>query len=250
MSQIMETADSSATEEGWSDAPAAKPLPNAHEYDAFDYRPMPILAPVAGVFAVCSLIAYLGLFGIGLAIVGVFVGLLAMLVIKRSGGALSGMWLATLGALLCLVNAAGGIGLQVYHYQHEVPEGFARVNFTEQISKQGFEERDGAQRVPAAVEALVGQPVFLKGFMYPTGQTEGLTSFLLLKDSGECCFGGKPALQDMIGITMDAGKDVDYYSGRVSVAGTFELNKNYSGESLEPVYLLAAEHFSKAKTSF
>jgi hypothetical protein len=86
--------------------------------------------------------------------------------------------------------------------------------------------------------------------MYPTGRTEGLPGFLLLKDSGQCCFGGKPALQDMVGVRMAPGKEVDYFAGRVAVAGTFKLNENYQGENLEPIYILEAEHFARAKTSF
>ena len=250
MTQTIETANSPAVEAEWSIPPARRSLPNAQEFEQFDYRPMPILAPIAGVMAVCSLIAYLGLFGIGLAVVGTFVSLLALLVIKRSDGGLSGKWLAVVGLLMCTTNALGGIGLEVYQYQHEVPDGYERVNFTEDISKRGFETRDNQQKIPDAVEALVGKQIFLKGFMYPTGQTEGLPSFLLLKDSGQCCFGGKPALQDMIGVEMAPGNEVDYYAGRVAIAGTFRINENFQGGSLEPVYILEGEVFSKAKTSF
>lgn len=250
MTQIMETAETPAARDAWSDPPARTSLPNAQEYEQFDYRPMPMLAPIAGVMAVCSLIAYLGLFGIGLAFVGAFVALLAMLSIKRSAGGLSGMWLAATGLVLCMTNALGGIALQVYQYNHEVPDGFERVNFTQEISTPGFELRDNAQHVPQVVKDLVDKPIFIKGFMYPTGQTEGLHAFLLLKDSGECCFGGKPALEDMVGVRMAPGSEVDYYGGRVAVAGTFKLNEEYQGESLEPVYILDGVHFSKAKTSF
>jgi len=250
MSQILETVDPPVGEPEWSGPAPRQSLPTAQEYEQFDYRPMPLLAPIAGVLAVCSLIAYLGLFGIGLAVIGIFVGLLAVWVIRRSEGALSGMWLAVIGLLLCTTNAAGGIALQVYNYKHEVPEGYERVSFVDEISKRGFEVRDGVQRVPEAVEALAGKQIFVKGFMYPTGRTEGLPGFLLLKDSGQCCFGGKPALQDMIGVQMAPGKEVDYYSGRVAVAGTFQLNQEYRGGELEPLYVLVGEHFSKAKTSF
>lgn len=251
MTQIMDSVETPLTDDRWDEgSPRVAALPTAQEYEQFDYRPMPVLAPVAGVLGVCSLIAYLGLFGIGLAIVGVFVGLLAMLLIKRSAGGLSGLWLAATGFLLCVTNAAAGIGLQVYHYQHEVPEGFERVNFTQQISKQGFVTENGVQRIPPDVEALFGKPIFLKGFMYPQNETEGLGVFLLLKDSGQCCFGGQPALQDMMGVVMPPEKPVDYYQGRVAVAGTLRLNDKYQGGSLEPIYIFEASYFSKAKSAF
>lgn len=250
MSQIAEPVGSSASGEQWAETTIESPPPASPEFEQFNYRPMPLLAPVAGVLAICSLIAYLGLFGIGLAIVGAFVGLLAVWVIRRSAGALSGMWLGVLGLLMCVTNAAGGVALQVYHYKHEVPEGYERVSFAQEISKRGFEVRDGVQRVPEAVEALAGREIFLKGFIYPTGRTEGLAQFLLLKDSGQCCFGGKPALQDMIGVKMAPGKEIDYFSGRVSVAGTFRVNESFQGGELEPIYILEADYFSKARTAF
>jgi hypothetical protein len=216
----------------------------------FDYRPMPALAPVSGVFGVCGLIAFLGLFGILLAVVGVVVSLLAVWQIARAKGALSGRWVALAGLLLSIVSAVGGTSVQVYAYSHEVPEGFQRVSFSEEISGKGFVVEEGAQKVHPEIEALVGKSIFLKGFMYPTGEELGLTRFLLLKDSGECCFGGQPALQDMIGVKMAPGKTVDYEQGRVAIAGKFMLNAQYQGGSLEPVFLLEAEHFSRAQTSF
>lgn len=252
MTQTLETLETPSAADEWSSDSAGLPEPSdvSQQSQEFDFRPMPVLAPVAGVLGVCSLLAYLGLFGIGLAFVGIPVSLLAVVVVLRSRGALSGLWVALTGLLLCAANTAGGIALQVYHFQHEVPEGFARVNFTNQISKRGFFVENGQQTIPPEVLNLVDQPIFLKGFMYPTGQTEGLAHFLLLKDSGQCCFGGKPALQDMIGIKMAPGKEVDYYAGRVAIAGTFKLNTEYQGGSLEPVYILEGEYFSKAKTSF
>ena len=252
MSQTLDTLETTPAPEVWpSDADrAVDPVPSDREHEEFSYRPMPVLAPVAGVLGVCSFVAYLGLIGIGLALLGLPISLVAVLVILRSRGALSGMWIAAAGLLLCAANSVGGIALQVYHYNHEVPEGFTRVNFTNQISKLGFVTENGRQTIPPEVEALFGKQIFLKGFVYPTERTEDLSEFLLLKDSGQCCFGGQPALEDMIHVRMAPGKEVDYYSGRVAVAGTFKVNSHYQGGSLEPIYVLDAEHFSKAKTSF
>ena len=221
------------------------------DYGKFDYRPVPVTAVVGCVLGVLSITAMLGLFGILLAMLGGIVSLMAAVIIRRSAGALGGMRLSMIGLLLSVVFFFSGSAYQVYAYKTEVPEGYERVSFTQQISKKGFVIEKDQQKVHPDVEALVGKKVFLKGFMYPTGQTAGLTTFLLLKDSGQCCFGGQPALTDMIGGVMEEGKTVDHYAGRVSVAGTFELNTNFSGaDSLEPLYLLRGEFFSKARTQF
>ena len=50
---------------------------------------------------------------------------------------------------------------------------------------------------------------------------------------------------------MKEGMDANYYGGRVSVAGTFKINPAYTGaDSLEPLFLLETEFFTKAKTAF
>ncbi len=216
----------------------------------FDYRPMPVLAPIAAVLGVLSLSSFLGLFGIALAMLGTLIGLIAFWQIRRSMGAYGGQRVALAGLFSSLVLGICGAALQFYKYKHEVPPGYQRVSFTQDISARKFIEEDGLQRVPPDVTALTGKPIFLKGFMYPTNQEHGLSSFLLLKDSGQCCFGGQPALQDMIGVEVKPGLDVDYYNGRVAVAGTLKLNANYQGGSLEPIYLFEADQFSKARTSF
>jgi len=250
---VVEKNDVSAAEGGRAEAVGSEGIGTGVDstFGQFEYVPMPVIAPVAGVLGVCSLIAFLGLFGILLAGIGIVVGLLASWKVYRSHGDLSGMKPALSGLLLSLFSAVGGTALMVYNYQHEVPEGFQRVSFAQDISDNAFVVEDGVKDLHPDLKALVGQPIFVKGFMYPTGKEYGLTELLLLKDSGQCCFGRQPALQDMIGVRMKDGVDVDYYGGRVSVAGTFKINPEYRGqESLEPLFLLETEFFNKAKTAF
>ncbi|QDU41137.1 hypothetical protein Mal4_55020 [Maioricimonas rarisocia] len=221
------------------------------EYGKFDYQPVPVVAVVGCILGVLSVTAMLGLFGILLALLGTVISLLALFQIRRAAGALGGVRLSTAGLVLSVGFFFSGTAYQVYAYQTEVPEGYDRVSFTQEIAKKGFVIENDQQQVHPDVKGLVGKKIFLKGFMYPTGQTADLPSFLLLKDSGQCCFGGQPALTDMIGVVMEEGKHVDYYAGRVSVAGTFELNTKFTGEdSLEPLYILRGEFFSKARTQF
>lgn len=250
MSQMLETVDEPVVVDEFATERSHSRV-ESETYGQFDYTPMPVLAPISAILGVCSLIAFLGLFGIAMSVVGVIIGTLACLKIWRSQGAYTGMKPAISGLALSLFSAVGGTALMVYNYHHEVPEGFERVSFSQQISKTAFLIENGVQDVHPNVKALVGKPIFLKGFMYPTGQVTGLTEFLLLKDSGQCCFGGQPKLEDMIGVRMKDGKTVDHYTGRVSVAGTFKINPAYTGaSSLEPLFQLDVEYFSKARTAF
>ena len=72
-----------------------------------------------------------------------------------------------------------------------------------------------------------GQKIFIKGYMYPTQDTRGLKTFLLVKDNAQCCFGGNPKINDMILVTMQNGKGVDYHQGLLmSVGGVFHCQRS------------------------
>ncbi len=49
---------------------------------------------------------------------------------------------------------------------------------------------------------------------------------------------------------MTGDKTVTFDPNRVSVAGTFRLNRNYRGGDREPIYLIEGEFYSPAQTDF
>ena len=77
---------------------------------------------------------------------------------------------------------------------------------------------------------------------------EGIKQFVLLKDSGECCFGGDPAPYDMIQVNMAPGVTTESYGSMVSVAGTLQADP--SAAAGQPVYSLEATACGLAKSSF
>ena len=223
--------------------------PEPLEAPELQYRPVPVSAVVGCVLGVLSAIALLGITGIVVAVLGVLVSGFSLLRVLRARGDLGGSRIATIGLGLSMLFLGSGVAYQTYLYKTEVPPGFERVSFANDISRKGFVNYQGQTAVHPDVAALVGRKLFLKGFMYPTGQESELASFLLVKDSGTCCFGGQPKLVDMIGVAMEPGKTVDYYRGKVSVAGELELNTEYSGQNnLEPIFLIKGHVVSKSKT--
>jgi hypothetical protein len=79
--------------------------------------------------------------------------------------------------------------------------------------------------------------------MYPQRKLTGLTEFVLLKDTGQCCFGGSPALTDMIVVRF---KDftVDHRDLQlVNVAGKFHAGNPTQSEGLSAIYTIDATHF-------
>lgn len=249
MSQILEAVDDvTIPESGSEPTPAESRVAYDPTYGQFDYVPMPVVAPVSAVLGLSALLAYLGLFGVIVAVIGTFVSLFACWKIARSKGAFAGMKFAVIGLLLSGTSAIGGTARQFYLYQHEVPEGYERISFSKDISRKAFIVEEGIQDVHPDVKALVDKPIFLKGFMYPTQKQSEISEFLLLKDSGQCCFGGQPALEDMINVLTPEG--VDYCPRRVAVAGKLKINPNYQGGNLEALFVFEADHFSEAQTSF
>ena len=145
---------------------------------------------------------------------------------------MGGKWLALAALVLSAGSFVGGSILQSVAYATEVPDGHVRLNFTEDIARKGLVVEHGQIVAPPEVAALDGDAVFLKGYMFPMRQTQGLPTFVFCRDSGDCCFGGTPKTEDMIYVRMAEGQTTDYFPGLVSVAGTFRLRRDQSGETM------------------
>lgn len=216
----------------------------------FNYRPLPPLVPVSASFVIFSLAAFAWDLFLVIPVVGTILAILAWRQVAASQGAYSGEGLARATVILLPAILLAAIGLHAYSFATEVPEGFRRVSFASEISEKGFINDNGRLKVPDEVAVLAKEPVFLKGYMYPTKQAHDLKSFVLCKDSGDCCFGGQPKITDMIYVQMAEGKTIDYRTGLVSVAGNFKISPTLDPTGLQPVYRIDCDYFGGAKTSY
>lgn len=216
----------------------------------FNYRPVPPLVPISAAFVFLSPLAFVWDAMTLVPLVGAVLGFLAWRQVRRSPADFSGGKLAAICAIVLLTTTVSAAGFHAYNFATEVPEGFQRVSFPNDISSKEFVTIEGEKKVHPDVEQLSGKPVFLKGFMYPTKQTEGLTSFLLCKDSGDCCFGGQPKQSDMIFVQMAEGQTANFRAGLVAVAGDFQAQPTLDATGLNPVYKIDAKIFSPAKTGY
>lgn len=229
---------------------STEPL-NSSEFakDEFQYRPMPPLVAVGMAFVCLSMLAGLSDLLLVVPLLGVLISFIAYYQISRSQGELGGGPLALTSLVLMLVMFIAFSALHLHSYATEVPEGYARVNFNADISQKGFEVSGGALGVHPDVAKLSDKPIYLKGYMYPFRETHGLKSFVLCKDSGECCFGGQPKPTDMILIHMTDGKTVDFHEKMlVGVAGTLRIEPTFDESGLRPIYQLDCQFFAPAKT--
>lgn len=247
---VMAAAKQILAESGQTAAPSAVPtgslfqIPVASSMDnsGFSYSPLTPLAPISLFFAVCSVTAFFGWYGVAIGGVGVIFGLLALWRIARSNGELSGRALASVATVLSAIGLLGGSAWQYHLYLTELPEGYQRVNFS-WLSDQLPVVKDGQTYIHPQVAELDGHDVFIKGYMYPTLKTKDLTEFVLLKDTGQCCFGGNPQLSDMIVVKFKDLK-VDFREMQlVSVAGKFHAGTRANADGLSAIYTLDGTHF-------
>lgn len=217
----------------------------------FRYKQIPVLSPVSLVLGLASLIVFVTAFGIIIGSIGTIIGLICFLSTVRNRSEIGGFGMTVAGLSLSAFCALYGSSKLMYDYQTEVPPGFERISFANDIAEKGFEyeKGKGTWTIHPDVEKLNDQKIFLKGYMYPTRQKDGITEFILAKDNGECCFGGEPKVTDMIMVKLKKPLAVDYTDRRVSVAGVFRTERN-SSEGLSQVYELKVEHFAVSKTAF
>ncbi|MEX1096364.1 MAG: hypothetical protein WED34_09965 [Planctomycetales bacterium] len=216
----------------------------------FDYRPVPVLAPVSLCLGLVAAVGMLGLLGLAVPLIGTILGAVCLVKIVRSDGEYGGFVPTVIGFGLSAFFLLFGGAYNAYAIATEVPEGYERINFNRDIAKKGFVFADGQSAPHPEVAALDGRKIFLKGYMYPQFQDHELKGFIFVKDNQQCCFGGNPALTDMISVEMQDGKTVDYSRGLVAVAGVFRVRDPRTGGELNPVYELEADHFERSRTPF
>lgn len=237
---VVESKMSSSMAEYQTDSFHAPEMPVENE---FAYHPIPVVAPVTLVLGLLSVIGLASVPGIIVPLSGTILGLLGWRQIASARGEYGGKWLTLTGLVLSSAFLLAGTSLHAYTYATEVPEGYERMSFRWLAQQKPIVE-DGQTRVADEAKELDGQKVFVKGYMYPEKSQKNLKRFVLCKDTGQCCFGGKPALTDMILVEFVNDTRADFRElTLVSVAGTFHTKKVVVGGELVALYTLEGEYF-------
>ena len=69
---------------------------------------------------------------------------------------------------------------------------------------------DAIDHMPAWLKGLNGQRIKIRGYMFPTFETEGIERFVLARDNQICCFGRDPKVYDLVQIDLKPGKTTRY----------------------------------------
>lgn len=198
------------------------------------------LSPLAVVSLSCGLLSIVALLDWPLAIVpgvGIVAGLWSLARIRSRPDELAGGRLALWGVALSLAFVSVGWGRLGYIYYTEVPEGYERIGF----SQLQPDPRVRDQIFPPGALALDGQKVFIKGYVMPGPQTTGIRAFVMVPDSGTCCFGGTPKLTDTLKVKLLEPLTFDYDGIRQhGVAGVLRVIPQAA--STGAIYYLEADY--------
>lgn len=202
------------------------------------YRAIPKSAVASLAIGVLSLMAFLDPYLAVVPFLGILFGLIAKRQIKNRPTEFTGGGLATAGIFLSAFFLVSGVGLQAYIYHTEVPEGYERISYE---PLQPPRDQPNLVPPPTAV-ALNGKKVFIKGYVYPTRQMEGIKEFVLCRDNGDCCFGGQPKLTDKILVKLKEPLELTYSQRMFKLAGEFQVLPADSGVVGEVLYQLEADY--------
>jgi hypothetical protein len=184
------------------------------------YRALSTSAVASLIVGLLSCVAVLDWSLLAIPLIGIALSAFALVRVRRKRAELSGESLARAGLALSLLFAVGGPARLTYEYVTEVPsDEYQRVSYTE---LQPDPAQPG-QAIPPEALALEGKKIFIKGYIYPGREKDGIRKFLLVRDQGDCCFGGNPRITDRIQVTLVDPLRLTFQSRLHKVGGTFHV---------------------------
>ena len=188
------------------------------------YRALSTSAVASLVIGLLSCLALLDWSLVAIPLVGVALSSFAWWKVKRHRDELTGERLARAGLVLSLVFLVAGPATLTYQYLTEVPDGYTRISYVE---LQPDPNQVGQQVPPSALE-FEGKRVFIKGYVYPGREKDGIRKFILCRDQGDCCFGGNPKITDRIQVTLADPLRLRYQPRLHKLGGTFHVEARHS----------------------
>lgn len=188
----------------------------------FTYRAMSRSAFVSLLLALLSTLAFFFFPMMFLPILAGLLAVSAIVTIKRRPLELTGYPMAVAALVLSVIVFAGASSYHAYVYATEVPEGFQRIGFSDLKARP---DHLAQTPVPPEAIALNGEKIFIKGYIHPAVMGSGpIQDFVLVPDMGTCCFGGQPALTDMIEIRLTGDLTTQYNRSKRKLAGVLKVS--------------------------
>ena len=183
------------------------------------YRAIGGAVVAAVVLALLSPLAFLDWWLAVVPVLGIVLGLVAWRDIAARPTELGGRRMAVAAIAVSACALVGGLVYQSLVYARELPPGFVRANYAMLQPLPG----DPPMAIPDSARELDGRDVLLKGYMYPGKQQQGIVQFLLVRDQGDCCFGGNPKITDRVLVQLRDTKGIDFSPRLRKIAGRFAV---------------------------
>ena len=184
-----------------------------------DYRSLSGAAVAALAVAALAPLAFVDWWLAAVPAVGLVLAGVALRDITARPATLTGRRLALAAAGISAVCLGGGLAYRTTVYRAELPPGYVRLGYALLQPAPG----DPPLAVPDAARAVNGRDVLLKGYMYPGKQQRGIVQFLLVRDQGDCCFGGNPKITDRVLVQLAETVGIDFTPRLVKIAGRFHV---------------------------
>ena len=208
---------------GLFDTAGQEPLDRTDGQDADgSYRAVAGTAIAAAVAAALSPLVFFDWSLAVVPVVGIVLGAMAYRTIVQRPDVFIGRPLAIGAIVLSAVSLVAGLITLSRAYAAELPDGYERLNYGLLQPLPG----DPSDAVPDTARTMDGRNVLLKGYIYPGKQQTGITQFLLVRDQGDCCFGGNPKITDRVLVQLkDPGhpKGINFSSRLTKIAGRFVI---------------------------
>lgn len=187
--------------------------------DGEGYRAVSGTAIAAVAVAAVSAVAFVSWWLAVVPIVGAVLAAIALRDIAARHPLLTGRPLAIAALAVSLATLAASVASHAHEYATELPEGFVRLSYADLQPAEG----EPATSVPDSARQMDGRDVLLKGYIYPGKQQHGLVQFLLVRDQGDCCFGGNPKITDRVLVQLADPAGIDFTPHLTKVAGRFRV---------------------------
>jgi len=187
--------------------------------DVGGYRALSGAAIAAAAVALLSPLVFLGWWLAAVPLLGLVLSGIALADVARRPESLTGRPIALAAACLSAVVLAAGLGWLAVDYAAELPPGHERLSYAALQPLPG----DPLDSAPPDARAAHGRDVLLKGYIYPGKEQEGITQFLLVRDQGDCCFGGNPKLTDRVLVRLSNPDGIPFSPRLTKVTGRFRV---------------------------
>ncbi|MBA2114314.1 DUF4190 domain-containing protein [Bremerella alba] len=185
------------------------------------YRSISSLAVTSLLIGFISLVTILAIVMAPIAVVGIALGIWAVITVRKNTATQTGLPLAYAGLVLSTIALVAGGSRYVYEEYINLPEGYEVIAFGLLQEQPG---QPLGQPVPDSALELNGKQVLIRGYVYPHAEKSGLTRFVMVPDFDTCCFGGQPKLTDMVEVRLVDPLSVDFSFNRRKIGGTLRVH--------------------------